>query len=56
MHNGYWHKGWWGPAFISGVAVGTFATCPSYDGCWVYQPKYDPYGNYLGDQCVNVCY
>jgi hypothetical protein len=55
-HNGYWQKGWWGPAFATGVAVGAFATCPSHDGCWVYQPTYDPNGNYLGRQCVNVCY
>jgi hypothetical protein len=54
-HNGYWHKGWWGPVFVTGAAVGAFATCPSYDGCWVYQPTYDDYGNYLGNQCVNVC-
>ena len=54
-HNGYWHKGWWGPAFVTGAAAGAFATCPSYDGCWVYQPTYDDYGNYLGNQCVNVC-
>jgi hypothetical protein len=55
-HNGYWHNGWWGPAFVTGVAVGAFATCPSSDGCWVYQPMYDAYGNYLGRECVNVCY
>ena len=54
-YNGYWHKGWWGPAFVTGAAVGAFATCPSYDRCWVYQPTYDDYGNYLGNQCVNVC-
>jgi hypothetical protein len=55
-HGGCWHKGWWGPAFVTGVAVGAFATCPSYDGCWVYQSTYDANGNYLGRQCVNVCY
>jgi hypothetical protein len=24
-------------------------------GCWQYRPTYDAYGNYLGDQSVNVC-
>ena len=24
-------------------------------GCWQVRPTYDAYGNYLGDQSVNVC-
>ena len=24
-----------GSRFEPSVAIGTFATCPSYDGCWV---------------------
>jgi hypothetical protein len=55
-HNGYWRKGWGGPAFVTSVAVGALVACPSYDGCWVYQPTYDSYGDYLGQQCINVCY
>jgi hypothetical protein len=26
-----------------------------YGGCTSYQPMYDAYGNYLGQQPVNVC-
>jgi hypothetical protein len=60
--HGYWHNGWWGPAVVAGVAVGALATYPyssgyDYDnGCWAYEPVYDAYGNYLGQQYVNICY
>ena len=23
--------------------------------CWIYQPVYDPYGNYFGEQPVDLC-
>jgi hypothetical protein len=26
-----------------------------YGGCTSYQPMYDAYGNYLGQQLVNAC-
>jgi hypothetical protein len=60
--HGYWHNGWWGPAVVAGVAAGAFATYPcwggyGYDnGCWAYEPAYDAFGNYLGQQYVNICY
>ena len=38
--HGHWHNGWWGTA---------------YSGCWASEPTYDAYGNYLGQQYVNVC-
>ncbi|HZZ61843.1 MAG TPA: hypothetical protein VFE63_11805 [Roseiarcus sp.] len=53
--HGYWHGGWWGPAFVAGTAVGDVGTYPYYDSCWVYEPLYDAYGNYPGQQYVNVC-
>jgi len=37
------------------VAVGAIATYPYYDDCWAYEPVYDAYGNYLGQQYVNLC-
>ena len=42
-------------AFVTGVAVGAIATYPYYDDCWAYEPVYDAYGNYLGQQYVNLC-
>jgi len=50
----HWRNGW-GPAFVTGVAVGAIATYPYYDDCWAYEPVYDAYGNYLGQQYVNLC-
>ena len=49
-------------AVVAGVAVGALAAYPywggyGYDnGCWAYVPVYDAYGNYLGQQYVNICY
>ena len=66
-HNGYWrggsyYNGWWGPAIVAGLAAGAIATYPYYSGygygygnCWQVRPTYDGYGNYIGDQSVNVC-
>ena len=51
-----------GPAVVAGVGVGALATYPywgdyGYDnGCWTYEPAYDAFGNYLGQQYVNICY
>ncbi len=54
------YGGWWGPAVVAGLAAGAIAG--GYygygygNGCWIYQPVYDGYGNYIGRQLVNVCY
>ena len=60
---GYWYNGWWGPAVAAGVLAGAaIATYPYWGGgygygggCWQFRPTYDAYGNYLGQQSVNVC-
>ena len=69
-HPGYWrggdwYGGWWGPAIAAGVLAGAaVATYPYWGGgygygygggCWQVRPTYDAYGNYLGQQSVNVC-
>jgi hypothetical protein len=54
--HGFWHNGWWGPAIVTGIAVGAIATYPyNYNDCWAYEPLYDAYGNYLGQQYTNIC-
>ena len=62
---GHWYGGWWGPAVAAGVLAGAaIATAPYWGGygygyggggCWQYRPTYDAYGNFLGQQAVNVC-
>jgi hypothetical protein len=59
---GYWNNGWWGPAVAAGVLTGAaIATSAPYwgggygGGCWQVRPTYDAYGNFLGQQSVNVC-
>jgi hypothetical protein len=65
---GVWYNGWWGPAIVAGaLAAGALATYPyygygygygygyPYGGCWQVRPVYDAFGNYLGQQSVNVC-
>jgi hypothetical protein len=65
---GVWYGGWWGPAIAAGVLTGAaIASYPYWGGgygyggygygggCWQYRPTYDAYGNYLGQQSVNVC-
>ena len=65
-HGGGWHGGGWaGPAIIGGLAAGALLAAPyaygygygpyGYGGCTSYQPMYDAYGNYLGQQLVNAC-
>ena len=69
-HGGYWrggnwYGGWWGPAIAAGVIGGAaIASYPYWGGgygygygggCWQVRPTYDGYGNYLGQQSVNVC-
>jgi hypothetical protein len=70
-HGGGWHGGWrgggWaGPAIVGGLAAGALLAAPYaygygygpygyYGGCTTYQPMYDAYGNYLGQQLVNAC-
>jgi hypothetical protein len=55
--NGYWNNGWWGPAIAAGVIGGAaIASYPYWGGgCWQVRPTYDAYGNFLGQQSVNVC-
>jgi hypothetical protein len=58
---GVWYGGWWGPAIAAGVLTGAaIASYPYWGGgygggCWQVRPIYDGYGNYLGQQSVNVC-
>ena len=63
---GGWRGGWWGPAVAAGVLTGAaIASYPYWGGgygyggygggCWQVRPTYDAYGNYLGQQSVNVC-
>ena len=65
-HGGGWHRGggWWGPAVVGGLAAGALLAAPYYYGgygygygnsCTGYSPMYDAYGNYIGQQLVNVC-
>ncbi len=70
-HGGGWHgggrggnggAGWWGPAVVGGLAAGALFAAPYYgygygygNSCTAYLPMYDPYGNYIGQQLVNVC-
>jgi hypothetical protein len=48
--NGVWINGWWGPAVVTGVAIGAFAS-----SCWSYTPAYDASGNFIGPVYVNLC-
>jgi len=60
---GVWHGGrgggWWGPAVVGGLAAGALLAAPyytyGYGNCYGYQPMYDAYGNYIGQQPVRVC-
>ena len=64
-HGGGWHgrgwhggAGWWGPAVVGGLAAGALLAAPYYGyggSCNTYTPMYDAYGNYIGQQLVNVC-
>ena len=60
-HGGGWHGGWAGPAILGGLAAGALLAAPyaygyGYNSCTYYQPMYDAYGNYIGQQLVNRCY
>ena len=59
-YNGRWHSGsgWLGPAIIGGLAAGALLAAPHYGyggSCYAYAPTYDAYGDYIGQQPVNVC-
>jgi hypothetical protein len=65
-HGGGWHGGgWWGPAIVGGLAASALLAAPyaygygygyPYGGsCYSYQPMYDAYGNFIGNQAVQVC-
>ena len=65
-HGGGWHGGGWaGPAIVGGLAAGALLAAPyaygygyggyGYGGCTAYQPMYDAYGNYVGQQLVRTC-
>jgi len=59
-----YHGGWghhyygWGPGLAFGLAAGAIAAgaaSAAYSSCVVYHPVYDRWGNYAGQQAVNVC-
>jgi hypothetical protein len=63
---GGWGGGWAGPAIVGGLAAGALLAAPyaynygyggyGYGGnCYSYQPMYDAYGNFIGNQAVNIC-
>ena len=67
-HGGGWRGGgggWAGPAIVGGLAAGALLAAPyaygygyngyGYGGCTAYQPMYDAYGNYIGQQLVRTC-
>ena len=61
-HGGGFRGGWAGPAIVGGLAAGALLAAPyAYGygyggyGCTSYQPIYDAYGQYIGQQPVNVC-
>jgi hypothetical protein len=59
----YGGGGWWGPAIAGGLVAGALAAPYAYgygygypyNGCYSYQPMYDAYGNYIGQQAVQAC-
>ena len=54
FHGGGWHGGGWGGRGVwhGGYWRGGYGYG---GGCWQVRPTYDGYGNYLGQQSVNVC-
>ncbi len=61
---GGWRRDGWAPGLGLGLAGGLAAGAIiasqaqpyyGYGGCWQVRPTYDSWGNYLGDQQVNVC-
>ena len=68
--NGGGGWGWGSRAVVGGLAAGALLAAPYYYGgygngngygygygnsCTGYSPMYDAYGNYIGQQLVNVC-
>ena len=54
--NGGGGGGWWGPALAAGALLAAPYYGYGYGGsCTAYSPMYDAYGNYIGEQLVNVC-
>lgn len=59
-NRGGWGGGWWGPAVVGGLATGAivgslaapYAYGDGYGGCYRYQPVYDAYGVFIGNQPV----
>jgi hypothetical protein len=60
-HGGGWrggYGGWgWGAAGLGlgGLAVAPYYGDPGYSGCTTYQPIFDRWGRYLGQQIAYVC-
>ena len=58
---GGWYGGGWGPGYGYGwgpaaLGLGLVAGAAVASSCYRSQPIYDPYGRYIGNQVVNVCY
>jgi hypothetical protein len=59
-HSGFHgHHGFYGPGLalgVFGLAAGAIAaSAVSEDSCVEYRPIYDRWGNYIGQQPINVC-
>ncbi len=60
---GYWGGGWngcgwgncWGPAVGVGVLGLAAGAAIADQGCWQVRPVFDQFGNFLGNQSINVC-
>ncbi len=55
FHHPYFHQvvnGGWG-GYVNGAWVSGWGAYDS--GCWEYRPAYDAWGNFLGQQSINLC-
>jgi len=57
-HPHHFHHGWgfgWGSGLAVGVIGAAVAADVAAQSCTGYRAIYDQYGNYVGQQAVNVC-
>lgn len=53
-HGGY--HGYWGPGLVFGLAGAAILAGAAANNCYVEQPMYDRYGNFVGYRTINTCY